>query len=153
MHDGTPSITFTRIWHDDDVVELAVKVRDDASSFTTNVYVGHQQLKSVVEDLEGFRTKVHGGLYDLTLGGFGPEYANGAFHARFHFRSPGRLYVSTRQESDFTEFAVRSVASEAKLYLVTEPILLDNFISELACLASESAEQATLECLPNRGGA
>ena len=76
MHDGTPSITFRKIWHDDDVVELAVKVRDDASSFTTNVYVGHQQLKSVVEDLEGFRSQVHGGLYDLTLGGFGPEYAN-----------------------------------------------------------------------------
>ena len=39
MHDGTPSITFTKIWHDDDVVELAVHVRDDASSFTNNVYV------------------------------------------------------------------------------------------------------------------
>ena len=149
----TPGITFTRIWYDDDVVELAVKVRDDASSFTTNVYVGHQQLKNVVEELEGFRNQVHGGLYDLTLGSFGPEYANGAFHAKFHFRSPGRLFVSTRQESDFTEFAVGRVASEAKLYFVTEPILLDNFIAELRRLASESAEQATLECLAHRGDA
>ena len=151
MHDGTPSITFTKIWHDDDVVELAVQVRDDASSFTNNVYVGHRQLQSVVEELEGFRSHVHGGLYDLNLGSFGPEYANGAFHARFHFRSPGRLFVSTRQESGFTEFAVGRVASQAQLYLVTEPILLDNFIAELGRLASQSTEQASLECLRNGG--
>ena len=148
----TAGISFTRVWHDDDVVELVIEVRNDRSAFTNNVYVGHQHLQSTVIELEVFRNHVHGGIFDLVLGAFGPEYANGAFSARFHFRSPGRLYVSTRQESDFTEFTLSPVADEAKLYLVTEPILLDNFIKELGHLASQTAERATLECLPNRGG-
>ena len=38
------------------------------------------------------------------------------------------------------------VASEAKMYLKTEPVLLDNFIAELKTLNSGVSYEATLAC-------
>jgi hypothetical protein len=143
MHNG---VSISKIWSDDDVVELRIVVTDDASSFSNTVYIGHGQLVDLTNELDVFRTHIHGGLKDIRFGEFGPEYANGAFHAWLHFRVPGRLYVSTHQQSDFSSFSVGEVASEAKMYLVSEPVLLDNFIAELGGLANGAREDATLEC-------
>lgn len=81
---------------------------------------------------------------EISYSEFGPEYANGAFQARLHFNVPGRLFISTHQQSDFEEFSKTQVASEARMYLKTEPILLDNFISELKALNSGASNEATL---------
>jgi hypothetical protein len=139
-------ISISKIWSDDDLVELCIAVTDRASSFSNTVYLGHGQLVELAEQLRNFRDHIHGGIKDIRFGEFGPEYANGAFHARLHFRSPGKLYVSTHQQSEFTSFSVGEVASEAKMYLVSEPVLLDNFISELGALANGAREHALLEC-------
>jgi hypothetical protein len=143
MHNG---ISISKIWSDDDVIELRIVVTDVTSSFSNTVYIGHEQLGELTKELNVFRTHIYGGLKDIRFGEFGPEYANGAFHARLHFRVPGRLYVSTHQQSDFTSFSVGEVASEAKMSLVSEPVLLDNFIAELGGLANGAREDATLEC-------
>jgi hypothetical protein len=63
-----------------------------------------------------------------------------------HFRSLGKLYVSTHQQTEFTSFSVGEVASEAKMYLVSEPVLLDNFIAELEGLANGARDHASLGC-------
>ena len=143
MHKG---ISLSRIWSDDDLVELRILVTDAVSSFCNDVYVGHGELADLVSELKVFRDHIHGGIKDIRFGAFGPEYANGAFHGRLHFRHPGKLYVSTHQQSDFSSFSVGDVASKAKLYLVSEPILLDNFISELGALANGVREHASLQC-------
>jgi hypothetical protein len=145
-----PGITFLRVWLDDDVVELRIEVCDGTSLFVNNVYVGHAELKELVEALEVFREHIHGGIKDIQFGAFGPEFAHGAFHARLHFRAPGRLFISTIQESDFSEFSARKVARKARLYLVSEPILLDSFIGELRQLASQRIDFAVLECQPGQ---
>ncbi len=69
----------------------------------------------------------------------------GAFHARFHFHKPGKLYISCKQQSEFEEFTVTKVASEATLYLKTEPALLDNFIEALRSMSAHKREEAYLE--------
>ena len=140
-------ISMHRIWSDDDVVELRIVVADQSSAFCITAYAGHDQLRDLNDQLRIFRGHIHGGIKDFYLGEFGAEYANGAFHARLHFRSPGKLYISTHQQSDFVQFSVGEVASEAKMYLVSEPILLDNFIEELRALASGAREDAVLECV------
>ena len=104
-------IHISRVWSDDDVVELQIVVSDGESSFSNQAYVGHAALEDAVSSLHVFKDHVHGGLFDLRFGEFGPEYANGAFHARFHFSVPGRLFVSCEQESEFVEFANKEVAS------------------------------------------
>jgi len=139
-------ISISKVWSDDDIVELRISVTDQSSSFTNTVYLGNGQLGELVEQLSTFRNHIHGGIKNIRFGEFGPEYANGAFHARLHFRAPGKRYVSTHQQSEFTGFSVGNVASEAKMYLVSEPILLDYFIAELEALATGAREQASLEC-------
>lgn len=140
-------IHFSRVWSDDDMVELEVRVSDGRSSFANPVYVGHVALEQAVSSLRAFKDHVHGGLLDLRFGAFGPEYASGAFHARFHFAVPGRLFVSCDQEYEFGEFARKNVASRASMYLRSEPALLDRFIGELSAVAGGTSEEADLEAI------
>jgi len=142
-----PGIQLSKVWFDDDMVELRVDVSDGTSVFSNRVYVGYSALTEATARLDAFKGHIHGGLLDLQFGEFGPEYANGAFRARFHFPSPGRLYISCRQQSAFEEFSVMKVASEAALYLKTEPAPFDNFISELKGLDAKRREEAYLEAI------
>ena len=140
-------IRITRIWSDQDMVELAIDVADGVSRFVNRVYVGYDHLAETIARLDQFKTHVHGGILDVEFGGFGSEYANGAFHARFHFAKPGRLFISCRQESDFGEFGSKKVASCATMYLVSEPVLLDRFIAELRRVSVDAESEAHLEAV------
>ncbi len=142
-----PGIHISKIWLDDDVIELRIAVSDGSSLFSNRVYVGHSALAEAVAGLDLFKDQLHGGLHDLRFGELGPEWANGAFHARFHFPSPGRLYVTCEQESDFEKFGTKTVASRAKMYLKSEPALLDRFVAELQAVSSGASEEARLEAI------
>jgi hypothetical protein len=140
-------IRFRKVWFDDDMVELQIDVSDGVSSFSNRVYVGHGHLADTVAQLDGFSGLLYGGLFDLRFGEFGPEYANGAFHARLHFPKPGRLHITSRQESDYSDFAKKTVASCATLYLQSEPVLLDRFVAELKGVSSRTRDDAWLEAV------
>lgn len=140
-------IHVSRVWSDDEIVELRIVVSDGASFFSNNVYVGHAVLEDAVYSLQVFKGQTYGGLLDLRFGEFGPEYASGAFHARFHLPVPGRLFVSCEQESEFEEFAEKVVASRATLYVKSEPALLDRFINELRGVSANTIEEAYLEAI------
>ena len=173
-----PRIYFQKIWFDNDLIEFKVEVTDGDSLFSNKVYIGYRQLENLLNDLNVFREHIHGGIYDIELGNFGPEYGSGGFQARLHFYSSSKLYIwhirltpvfrrepeihsrrstgvkrisllyiSTHQQSDYRDFTKYQVASEAKLYLKTEPGLLDNFISELKSLSLGNREDSTLECI------
>jgi len=142
-----PGIHISKIWSDDDVVELKIEVSDGASLFSNQVYVGHAELADAASSLNAFKDDLYGGLLDVRFGEFGCEYANGAFHARFHYPSPGRLCVTCRQESDFEQFSKKTVASKATMYVISEPVLLDRFIAELQAFASGASEEAHLEAI------
>lgn len=147
-----PGVFFKKIWFDEDVVELKTDSSDGYSLFSNRVYVGHQELDDLIAGLNTFRGQVYGGLYNIRFGEFGPEYANGAFHARLHFRELGRIHLTVRAQSEFEEFGIKNVASEATLYLVSEPILLDNFIAELKALKSGLSDEAKFEAVTGGDG-
>lgn len=140
-------IRFSKIWFDDDLLELRIGVSDGTSCFSNQVYVGHADFADTVSRLCVFKVHAHGGLLDVRFGEFGCEYANGAFHARFQFPSPGRLFVTCQQESGFEEFGKKAIASRATMYLKSEPALLDRFVVELQALASTASEEAFLEAV------
>src|SRR5437016_3868964 len=100
----TPGIHLTKIWFDSDVVEFEIKSSDGKSLFSNEAYVGHQSLNDLIEELSTFTNHVHGGIYDIAFGSFGPEYAGGAFHARLHFQPLGRILITVKGQSNFTEF-------------------------------------------------
>ena len=139
-------IVLKKIWSDEDLIEIEVAASDGFSTFRTTVYVGHRNLAELVEGLDRFKHAIHGGVHDLQLGGFGPEYASGAFHARFHFHWSGHgvIFITVHAESDWNDFTVSKVASRATLYLKTEPALLDNFIVELGRLRDGETDEASL---------
>ncbi len=45
---------------------------DGRSSFSNQVYVGHAALEGAGSSLHVFKDNVHGGLFDLRFGDFGP---------------------------------------------------------------------------------
>ncbi len=139
-------IRLKKTWFDEDLEEFTVTVCDGSSQFESTVYVGSTHIGHLIRDLNAFRDQIYGGIYDLAMGEFGPEYANGAFLARLHFYMPGKLSISTFQQTEFFEFTDRKVAAEAKMYLRTEPILLDNFITLLKRIESGIEDEAELEC-------
>lgn len=140
-----PGIHISKIGYDDGVIELKVEVSDGSSLFLNRVYVERKTLIDAASNLYIFKDHFHGGLLDVQFGAFGCEYTNGGFHARFHFPSPGRLYVTSRQETEFEKFSKKMVASKATMYVKSEPVLLDRFITELQALASGASEEAFLE--------
>ena len=141
-----PEITIEKVWFDDDLIELKISVCNGKSLFTNKVYVGHHQILELLSSLNIFKNHYYGGLKDILLGQFGREYANGAFSARLHFPKPGVLYIATHQQSEYFEFKGQEEASEAKMYLKTEPVLLDNFIQQLMGLSNGISDVATLVC-------
>ncbi len=138
-------ISFKKIRSDDDAVELKVDSSDGDSLFSTEVYVGHQDVNDLVVGLENFKDQIHGGIFDIELGSFGPEYAGGAFHARPHFRERGKIHITVSAQSKFEVFGIKNVAGEATLYMVSEPALLDAFIAELKALKTGLRDEARLE--------
>src|SRR6476619_5856920 len=72
-----PGIHLSKVWFDDDVVELEVGVSDGTSFFSNRVYVGHGHLAEIASALDEFKHHIHGGLVELRLGEFGCDYANG----------------------------------------------------------------------------
>lgn len=139
-----PGIYLKKIWFDNDVVQLRIESCDGKSLFSNEVYADHD-LNGLVEGLSAFKDHVHGGIFDIALGSFGPEFGGGAFHARLHFQSSGQIFVTVRGQSDFEEFGIKTVASEATLYLRTWPAFLDNFIAELDALRAGNRDDAHLE--------
>jgi len=106
-------------------------------------------LAEAVEKLTVFKDHVYGGLYDLRFGEFGPEYASGAFHARFEFHRSGngKLSITAKAESDWDDFTHTKVASNTTLYLRTEPALFDNWLKAINGLKNELSDEAVLECI------
>ncbi len=143
----TPELSIEKIWFDDDLTELLISVCDGCSTFTNQVYIAKQEIVSLIDCLNIFKDHYYGGLEDITWGGFGYEYANGAFAARLHFPKPSILYISTYQQGEFFEFKEQREAAEAKMYLKSEPVLLDNFIDELKDLNSGITDVAKLACI------
>lgn len=141
----TPGIRFTKLWSDDDMLDLKVEVCDGNSMFTTDIYVGHKHLADTVSELYKFKDHIRGGLFNLRFGEFGPEYASGALDVRMHFRTRGNLLLRVSAESRFREFEDRELASKATLHVVSEVGLLDNFILALRMLSEGSVDHAELK--------
>ena len=138
-------IIFKNIWHDEDMYEFQITSSDGLSIFINEVYVGYGEYDELISDLEIFKDQIHGGIYDIEFSSFGPEYASGAFNARLHFQDRGKIHVSISAQSEFEDFGKKNVASEVKLYFITEPALLDNFIRDLKQLKSGQSEEVYLE--------
>ncbi|MDX1958269.1 MAG: hypothetical protein SFU98_06830 [Leptospiraceae bacterium] len=141
------NIVFEKTYDDESLIDLTIKVNTGDDFFTIRVYTSEEEIKKIYEELNQFKDQIHGGIYDLELGSFGPEYAGGAFLARMHFQARGKINITTKMQSSYFHFGKNEVAKEAILHLISEPALLDNFIIEFKHLGNESGKKAELECI------
>ena len=139
------ALRISRVWGDDDMDELRVAVEGPDTGFAVTSYVGREDLKTAVKDLRSFAK--YQGLCDLRFGEFGPEYANGAVHVRFHWFD-GRIYLTCRLQTDYDRFARKEAADEALIHVRTEPSLLDAFLAELGPLVDRKRDEVALELVP-----
>ena len=146
-----PHIAIAHGWYDEDVVELTFEVCDGVSQVVNSAYVGLDWLQNHADGLATFCGQVYGGIYNLRAGEIGPEYANGAFRARFHYYQPNALLISTFQQSDYFPFKNNEAAVEAKLFLRTEAGLLDQFVGALKALHRDKSGVGLLKCIPLAG--
>ena len=84
----TSYIAIKKLWSDNDMVEFEITTSDKSSQFCVKAYAGHEALELLIAELDRFKAKVPGGIYDMEFGKFGPEFGNGAFQARLHFYPP-----------------------------------------------------------------
>jgi hypothetical protein len=127
--------------------ELRVAVEGPDTGFTINAYVGRTDFMKALQDLRLFAKAIHGGLCEVRFGEFGPEYANGTIHLRFHWVE-GRIYLTCRLQSDFHPFGRKEIADEALVHVGTEPALFDAFLAELAPFADRNRDEVVLELVP-----
>ncbi len=91
-------IRFATIWSDDDVLQLQCEVCGGASTAVNCACAGLDWFAESASSLKNFGEQVYGGLFDLEAGTPGPEFAGGAFVARFHWYMPTKLFISTLAE-------------------------------------------------------
>lgn len=149
MRSMEAQILFKRLWTDieDKTSTLEVLVSDGYSTFSNQVYLSNNALDHVEGKICLLCDDYYNGSYDLNIGIFGKEYAYGAFRAHFRFYEPGKLCISTTQETDFFKFAGETVANQAHMHLRSEPALLQNFSAELTLLVNGALDEAKLICL------
>ena len=140
-----PGIKFTKIWEDEDLLEFEVQVSDGLSLLETKAYIGHPEFQDTINQLETFQNHIHGGIIDIEMGHFGPEYASGAFHARLNFHEKYKIIATCKLQYDFKDFGRKYVASEGTLYFLTAPLLLKCFIKELQEIVDQKRTSASLQ--------
>jgi hypothetical protein len=142
-----PLLRVGRKWHDEDVLQLTFELCDGSVRFVNSAYVGLDWLSETAEGLSAFSGQIHGGMYRLEAGTPGPEFADGSVNALFHYKSPTGLFISALVESDYFTFKGNEVAREAKLFMATEPGLINEFVRELRAMHGGNREDATLRCI------
>ena len=130
--------------NDPDYLYMHVHASDEHASISTHIYVGHGKLKEAVAGLERFRHEVHGGVFDLNFGIFGPKYASGALHLRLAFQTMGHIHLTMRVQTEFVPFGAEEVASEATLHSTTVVCLLDDFVSAMQAMSDGFCDEAQL---------
>jgi hypothetical protein len=130
--------------------EVRVSIEGPDAGFAINAYVGRIDFRDALENLRRFGKQIYGGLCEVRFGEFGPEYANGAVHLRFHWID-GQIYITCRLQADFDKFGRKEVADEALVHLRTEPAHFDRFLVSLAPFVDRQTHDVSLELVPNPG--
>jgi hypothetical protein len=135
------------IWHDEDVLQLLVRVGNEDFAGTAKVYAGHDELREIATAIAGFPSG-RGDTRRFTLGAFGNEYAGGGVSIDLRCETnAGHSFADVRLESDPNEGAISSVA----LCFPFEAGAIDSFVVDLRHLNDQRSGVAKLSARGNGG--
>ena len=141
------SLELKYLWHDIDVIELAVFASNGAFSGAAKPYVGVGGLAEAATSLEGFPQSLSDAR-ELEFGAFGREFAGGCIHLRFFCKDgAGHAVVEVRIESEDE----RNIGSNPErlpqtvhFYAEVEAAAVDEFVSGLRQLEENLSGVAPL---------
>jgi hypothetical protein len=133
------------LWHDEDVLQLMVRVGNDEFSGAGKVYVAHGELREVAAAMAGFPSG-RGDERHFTLGSFDPAAPGGGVSIHLKCEtSAGHSFADVRVESDTTEGPMASAAFRFPF----EAGAVDNFVVDLRHLDDQRAGAARLDARGN----
>lgn len=102
-------LKFIKIWEDNDISELLITANDGVNTFSVKVYVDHQEFENIYKKLNIYKKQIFGGITEIELGKFGPEYASGAFNVRLHYvqNQKGRIFLTIKMQSEYFNFGLK----------------------------------------------
>jgi hypothetical protein len=132
-------LQFEVTYKDSDLLKVRISAWNGAFGGTADVYVGIGKLEEVATKLKGFPNNPSD-TREITLGGFGPNWAGGGVGMRFYCTdASGHAYVESKIESGSKP--VQSVS----LSLPIEAAAMDSFVDELRRVGANRSGTARLE--------
>lgn len=131
--------------HDSDYYQ--VTVGGEQASFSTHLYLGNETWLDIANAVERFDPVSAKASAAVHIGSFDPRVAGGAVGMRLLARGMEKVLLSVHAQGESFQFGGELVADEASFHLITEPALLDNFVSELRSMALGSTSRATLSAM------
>jgi hypothetical protein len=123
-------------------MEIRISAWNGFFGGTAELYVGIEQMNDVATKLRGFPVNLSD-VREVTIGGFGPEWAGGAASMRFYcIDGKGHACIEAKIESDYNS---SGKAQSVVMTLFIEPAALDRFVQGLDKLEPEKGGQVFLE--------
>lgn len=131
------------IWLDQNVTECRISCSNGYFSGQAEIYVGHNDLLKMTDELTGFPSSVND-CRDFELGTFNPDHADGGIRMHFFCLDPvGHAAVDVKLRGD----ACKSLG-EVQSVALRIPVLaagIDSFISQIRKLDQEVGATAHLD--------
>ena len=138
-----PAIEFEVVWQDQDVIECGVRCSNGSFCGWAKVYLSHDDLPRMADDLNGFPRQTKDTRY-FEIGAFNPQHAYGGIRMRFYcLDSVGHVGVEVKLRGHGCE-ALGEPESVA-LRIPIEAAAIDSFVKQLKGM--ESAQIGTTACL------
>lgn len=134
-------LVISRLYHDVDIVEIAVTVWNGLFGGAVQLYVGQDELEKVANKLRGFPASL-ADEREISLGTFDPQYAGGG--AFLHFFCVDRAGHAQLEVSLQSGHPLAQSRQRVELFAEIEPASIDSFIPELIALSRNDRKDATL---------
>lgn len=138
-------IEIKRQSRDDGFDSYRALLSDDQCSFNVSMYIAHSSIAALKKQLSDFDVLQCDHDVEFQLGNFDVNVAGGGIRVKISPREKGRIFLKIFAQSEWFEFNGESVKKVSSMYLVTEPVLIDHFISSLNSLHRYETDISILE--------
>ncbi|HEY4008811.1 MAG TPA: hypothetical protein VGM11_01585 [Acidobacteriaceae bacterium] len=136
-----PELVVSRLYHDVDIIEVAVSVWNGTFGGTVELYVAQDELEEVAEKLRGFPNSPVD-QRDVSLGTFDPKLACGGASLRFFcIDRAGHVRLEVKLEGGHPLAKARQ---RVDLFANIDAASIDSFIPELVSLSRNNRQEAVL---------
>lgn len=122
-----------------------VSISDRTSFFNVFMYIHISSIAKLRKALCDLEIPAHGRNFEFQLGNFEPNVGGGGLRIKMLPQKSGKVLLQISAQSEWFEFYGELVKKNCSMFLVTEPVLIDNFIVSLESLCKYENDFSALE--------